>query len=68
MIQVALVLNDRVNVVITATSHELNGPAFEPRPGRNFPRPFRAATRPTDASIKWVPGLFLRGKVTGAFR
>jgi len=38
-----------------------------PGGGRDFPHPYRPAVGPTQPTVKWVVGLFLVGKMTGAW-
>jgi hypothetical protein len=56
------------SVVTTATLYELESTGIESRWGRDFPHPSRPALRPTHLPKKWLPDLFLRGKVSGAWR
>jgi hypothetical protein len=50
-----------------ATRYELDGPGIEFRWGRDFLQPSRPVLGPTQPPIQWVPGLFPRGKATGAW-
>jgi hypothetical protein len=50
-----------------ATRYGLDGPGIDLRCGGGFPYPSRPALGPTQPPIQWVPGLFPRGKATGAW-
>jgi len=45
------------SVVGIATAYGLDSPGIEFWLGRDFPHLFRPDLRPTQPSIKWVPGL-----------
>jgi hypothetical protein len=47
------------------TGYRLDGSGFESRWGRDVPHPSRPALGPTHPT-QWVPGLFSKGKATGA--
>jgi hypothetical protein len=49
-----------------ATRYGLDGPAIEPRWGRDFPHPSRTVMWPTHPPIKWVPVLFSSVKRPGS--
>ena len=49
-----------------ATRYGLDGPRIETRRRQHFPHPSRPALGPIQPPVKWVPGLFLRGKAAGA--
>jgi len=52
---------DRENSVGIAAHHRLDCPEIESRWGKDFPQASRPARRPKQC----VPGVLLRGKVTG---
>ena len=52
----------------TSTRYGLDGPEIESRWWRDFPHPSRTALGPTQPPIQCIPGLFPRGKATGAWR
>ena len=54
------------SVVGITTHHELDGPGFGPRWGRDFPEAFRPALRPIQPPVEFVPGLFPGCKAAGA--
>jgi len=56
------------SVVSIATRYGLEDPGIESRWGRDFPHPSRPALGRIQPPIQWVPGLFPRGKVAGAWR
>ena len=58
-------MRGRDSLVGIATCYGLEGRGIESRWGRDFPRPYR---RPTQPSIKWVPGLFRGSRAAGAWR
>jgi hypothetical protein len=45
-----------------------DGPDVDFRWGQIFPYPPRTTLGPIHPTVKWTPGLFLRGKVDGASR
>ena len=54
----------------TSTSHRLDGPGFEYRPGHetfSSPKPSRPALGPIQPPIQWVSELFRGGKAVGAW-
>ena len=61
-------VSSRVSSVSIATRYGLDGLRFEPRFRRDFLYPSRPTPRPTQSPVRWVSGLFPRGKAAGALR
>jgi hypothetical protein len=59
---------DRNRSVGIASGYGLNDPGIDSRWGRDFLHPSRPALGSTQPPIKWVQGLFYRGKTAGAWR
>jgi len=55
------------SVVSKATHYRLDGPGIESRWVQDFPHLSRPALRPTQPPWQWVPGLFPRATVAGAW-
>ena len=58
----------RDSFVSIATRYKLNGPGIESRWRQDFPHQSRLALGSTQPPIKWVRGLFPRGKAAGWWR
>ena len=52
----------------TGICYRQEGSGFQPQWGRDFPYPSRLHPKPTQSPVRWVPGLFPRGKMAGPWR
>jgi hypothetical protein len=57
----------RDSIVGIATRHELDSVGIESWWGRDFLHPAIPALKTTQPPVHWVPSLFLRGKMAGAW-
>jgi len=56
------------SVVGITTRYGPDGPEIESRCMQGFPHPSRQPLVSTQPPVQWIPGLFPRGKVVGAWR
>ena len=68
MLDVFLLKMGRNSSVDIENRYGLDGSVIESRRGRHFPQVSRRALGPTMPPVKWVPGLFPRGKAIGMWR